>query len=207
MWGCGRTSSPWPAPIVAGPIWSKNTKGPTMRRSCEGRMLLTVNPSPRSRGRPVKTVSNISAMSNERWAHCRPTPSGLRLADVVALAELHAVVAQDVVGRGDVEIEIGQRLPEQVLHAGPGDVAARALDGDLLVLAAVELRGLDRLDEGDRLGDALFQLGERLLRVLVLRDLDAGETRDRGLRGIARGLHLAREREHVGKEAVAHERR
>jgi hypothetical protein len=47
---------PLPARITAGPIWSKNTNGPTMRRSMEGSARLTSKP-PMSRLRGTTTVS------------------------------------------------------------------------------------------------------------------------------------------------------
>src|SRR5882757_6986519 len=72
----------------------------------------------------------------------------------VALAELDPAMAQDVVGGGAVEIEVRQRvaeqqrLPRELAHG-----AAREGDLDLLVLAAVDLRRLEALDELDSLGD------------------------------------------------------
>src|SRR4051812_31089256 len=81
-------------------------------------------------------------------------------ADVVALRQLDAVVAQDVVRRGHVEIEIGQRKPEQVLHAGEVDFPGAELQVDGLVLRAFQPGGRDRLDEVDRLRDARLQFRE-----------------------------------------------
>src|SRR5262245_20561823 len=66
-------------------------------------------------------------------------PSALGRADVVALADLDAVVAQDVVGGGDVEIEVRQRMPEQVLLAVELDLAAAHLHHHLALLGAVYL--------------------------------------------------------------------
>src|ERR1700681_3869492 len=48
MWGCGRTSRPVPARSTVGPIWSKNTNGPTMRRWRLGSARRTRKPLPRS---------------------------------------------------------------------------------------------------------------------------------------------------------------
>ena len=52
-----------------------------------------------------------------------PTPAaagglGLAAADEIALADLEAVVAQNVVGRGAVEIEVREREVQKIL-AGP----------------------------------------------------------------------------------------
>src|SRR6185369_997828 len=52
-------------------------------------------------------------------------------------------------------------------------------------------------------GNALLEIGEGLLGVLVLRDVDPGEARHRALGAIAGDLHLAREGKHVGDEAHA----
>src|SRR5581483_4110120 len=94
--------------------------------------------------------------------------AGSGRSDVVALRELDAVVAKDVVRRGDVEIEVRQRVSEQVLHAGEVDLARAELEMDLLVLGAFELRRGDALDEVDGLRDTRLELGEGLLGVLVL---------------------------------------
>src|SRR5258706_9512166 len=66
------------------------------------------------------------------------TSSRLAGAEKIGLAELDAVVAQDVVGGGDVEIEIRPGEAEQVGHALEGGILAAQLDDDLLVLAAVD---------------------------------------------------------------------
>src|ERR1700689_2976759 len=50
MWGWGATSIPCPGGSVAGPKWSKKTKGPTMRRCIDGSVRCTASP-PTSRGR------------------------------------------------------------------------------------------------------------------------------------------------------------
>src|SRR5215471_12252675 len=89
-----------------------------------------------------------------------------RRAHEIALAELDAAMAQDVVGGGAVEIEIGQRAGEQ--QRLTGELArrpARERDLDLLVLAAVDLRGLEALEEIDRLGDAILELRNGRFRV------------------------------------------
>src|SRR5262245_14750021 len=102
-----------------------------------------------------------------------------------------------------MEVEIRPREGEQVLHALEGLVLAAQLEDDLLLLAAVQLRGLHGGHEVQRLLDARLQLLEGLLGVLVLRDLHAREARDRALGRVAGDLHLAREREHVRVEPPA----
>src|SRR5260221_624399 len=59
MCGCGRTSSPLPGASATGPIWSKNTNGPTLRFCAAGSERRTVKPSPRSRVRGTMMVSSI----------------------------------------------------------------------------------------------------------------------------------------------------
>src|SRR5450432_3252434 len=58
MWGCGRTSMPWPGGRVNGPKWSKKMKGPTMRRSVDGKARRTEK-LPRSRARVDRTRSPL----------------------------------------------------------------------------------------------------------------------------------------------------
>jgi hypothetical protein len=92
-------------------------------------------------------------------------------AQIVALADLDAVVAQDVVGGRDVEIEIRHRMAEQELQALVAGFLVASLDHDLLVFGAVDLLRGDGLDEGDCLGDAGLEVGQSLFVVLVYRNL------------------------------------
>ena len=71
---------------------------------------------------------------------------------------------------------------------------------DLAVGRAVDLPGIERLEESDRLGDPGLKLIEGGLVVLELRRLDAGEPRRAVLGLVGRDLDLAGEREHVGRE-------
>ena len=119
----------------------------------------------------VSILGQLNGMRSTRRYY-----SETRRAHEVALAELDAAMAQDVVGRGAVEIEVRQRVVEQ--QRLPRELAlgaAREGDLDLLVLAAVDLRRLQALDELDGLGDALLQLGDGRLRFGKGRQLDAGE--------------------------------
>src|SRR6185437_16959204 len=61
---------PLPGAKSAGPIWSRKTKGPTMRRSAAGRTRATVNP-PRSRGRGAMIASIASGMIGSAMASSR----------------------------------------------------------------------------------------------------------------------------------------
>src|SRR6266511_839610 len=120
----------------------------------------------------------------------------------VALAELEPAMAQDVVGGGAVEKEIRQRVREQ--QRLPSELArrpARKRDLDLLVLAAVDLRRLEALEEVDGLGDAILELGNARFRVGEARHLGAGKPPAGVDRMIGRRAHLAHQRKHVGRKA------
>src|SRR5215468_9511899 len=99
-----------------------------------------------------------------------------RRAHEIALAELDAAMAQDVVGGGAVEIEVRQRVGEQQRLAGElARRPARKRDLDRLVLAAVDLRGLQAFEEIDRPGDAILELGNGRLGVGEARQVRAGK--------------------------------
>src|SRR5262245_62336502 len=99
-----------------------------------------------------------------------------RRAHEIALAELDPAMTQDVIGRGAVEIKVRQRVVEQQRLARElAGGTARKRDLDLLVLAAVDLRGLEALDEIDGLGNALLQLGNGGLAVGKGRHVHARE--------------------------------
>src|SRR6516225_3205745 len=63
MCGCGRTSvlRGTPAGMSSGPMWSKNTNGPTLRRLANGSTRPTSKP-PRSRCRASISISIIAAL-------------------------------------------------------------------------------------------------------------------------------------------------
>src|SRR5262245_49759791 len=98
-------------------------------------------------------------MTVERMRSIRRRLQRDRLAHEVALAELEAAVAQDVVGGGAVEIEVRQDEIEQQRLAGELALVAAELERDVLVLGAVDLRRLEALAEVDHLGEAALELG------------------------------------------------
>src|SRR3954470_4022597 len=81
-----------------------------------------------------------------------------RLAHEVALAELDAAVAQDVVGGGAVEIEVRQDEVEQQRLPGELALVAAELERDVLVLGAVDLRRLEALAEVDHFREPALEL-------------------------------------------------
>src|ERR1051325_5593268 len=106
-----------------------------------------------------------------------------RAAHEIALADLDAALADDVVGRGGVEIEVRQGAAEQ--QALPGELAGlatRERDLDLLALGAVDLALLHALQIFDGLGDAVLEPRDRGLVVGELQGLLA-----RASRRVARG--------------------
>src|SRR5690349_21585713 len=60
-------------------------------------------------------------------------------AEEVGLAEWHAIVPQNGVGRGDVEIEVRRGEMQEVLQAREFHLAAAELQHDLLFLRAVDV--------------------------------------------------------------------
>src|SRR5690606_27535069 len=64
MCGWGLTSSPPPRGNSPGPIWSRKTNGPTIRRRAAGRVRCIWKPSPRSLLRGTISVSRFSSGPN-----------------------------------------------------------------------------------------------------------------------------------------------
>src|SRR5215470_16371902 len=64
IWGCGRTSMPWPARNSAGPKWSKKMKGPTMRRLTWGSARRTAKwPTSTLRGTITRSMASAARAS------------------------------------------------------------------------------------------------------------------------------------------------
>src|SRR5205807_8030390 len=111
----------------------------------------------------------------------------------VALAELDAAVAQDVVGGGAVEIEVRQDVVQQQPLSGELALVGAELDRDLLVLGAVDLRRLEALDVVDGLGEARLEVGKTRVRAGDAQCLGTGERTAQPDRVRGRLLHLASE--------------
>ena len=99
-------------------------------------------------------------------------------AEEIALADLDAIVAQDAVRDGGMEIEVRKHDVKEELLArqGPG-LARTARKGDLFDIAAFELRGRERLDVVDGPGEPLLQFLKALLGVRRSRHVAMGEPR------------------------------
>ena len=112
-------------------------------------------------------------------------------------------MAQDVVGGGGVEIEVRQEEVEEILAALELQLVTADLQHDFAILRAVDLIRRHALHEIDGLGDASLQLVEGLFRVCIRGDVDAGEAGGATLGLIGHDLDLARQRDHVRREAVS----
>src|SRR5215813_8422797 len=164
------TRTPSPTPLPCGE-----------REQTESAAQLVCHPNSRARARS-------RALQSDRCAH------------EIALAELDAAVAQDVVGGGAVEIEVRQDEIEQQSLPGELALVVAELERDVLVLGAVDLRRFEALAEVNHLGESALELGEARLGVRQVRHLDAGE-RAATARRVGRGLlHLPRIGIHVGVE-------
>src|ERR1700730_5178977 len=131
----------------------------------------------------------------------RVLPSeGYRRAHEIALTELDPAMAQDVIRCCAVEIEVRQDeilqkpIPRELTLVGA------ELDGDVLILSAIDLSRLEGFAVLDRLVEARLELCKAGFRVGHARHLGAGERATTPSGVSARLLHLACIWIHVGKE-------
>jgi hypothetical protein len=105
--------------------------------------------------------------------------------EVVHLAKLHALLAQDVVSSGHVEEEVRHEPAVDVASGGDVDVLARAhADGDSRLLATGDGGFVSAVDNGGDLVDAGVEVGEGLEVVLEGLGVGAGEAGDSLLGGL-----------------------
>src|SRR6202023_2187179 len=98
-----------------------------------------------------------------------------RRAHKISLAELDPAMAQDVIRRCAVKIEVRQdEILQQPLPREFALIGAE-LDGDVLVLGAVDLRRLEGFAVVDRLGEARLEFGKAWFRVGHVRHLGSGK--------------------------------
>lgn len=128
---------------------------------------------------------------------------GLHAADEILLADGHAVVAQDVVGGGDVEIEVRQAGVVRVVQTGVFALGVAAQDDDLAGFRAGEFFGRNAGEKVDGLGDAGLVFGQRGFGVLEARHVHVGQAGAYAFGEVAGDLDLPAEREHVGRQAGA----
>jgi adenine/guanine phosphoribosyltransferase-like PRPP-binding protein len=127
-------------------------------------------------------------------------------AEEVTFAERHAIVAQDGVGRGHVELEVGVHPAQKIVGALEAHFLSGHLDRDRALLSAVDLIGPDGCQKFQHLADAGLQVLEGGLGVGVRRHLALGQSAGAALGHVAGDLHLTRQREHVGKQAGLQQR-
>jgi hypothetical protein len=125
---------------------------------------------------------------------------GGRCTHEIALSDFYATLANDVVSRCGVEVEVGQAVAkQQALTCELSCLPAREGDADLLGLGAVDLALLDAPEVIDSLGDPIFQLSNRGLVVGKFQKLFAGQTPRRICGVIGSRPNLSRQIEHVGR--------
>src|SRR5262245_58870026 len=78
----------------------------------------------------------------------------------IPLAYTHAASAQEIVRRGDVKIEVRQSKAQKIRLSLEAQLLATDGEGDVAVLRAVDVRGLEGLYEVPRPGDALLERRE-----------------------------------------------
>ncbi len=112
---------------------------------------------------PEEIQRNMATMGDMEAAATRPrSRPRLRIRpQEVELADLHAGLPQDAVGRRDVEIEVGQREGQQVVVAAELRLEVAEGQADLAAFGAVQPVRRHVAQVGDRRGDALLQLLER----------------------------------------------
>src|SRR6201991_1057495 len=118
----------------------------------------------------------------------------------IPLADLDAVVAQDAVGGGGMEVEIREGKMADELLAFQGHALIRACGKlDVAAVRAVELRGLETVHILDGLRPPLLQLGKGFFGVGRRRYFAVRHARATFRCEIRRELNLLAERQHVRK--------
>src|SRR5205823_4101141 len=117
----------------------------------------------------------------------------------VELADFDTAVTENVVGGGEVKVEVWQRKVVEIVGTFHVCLLRPERQSDLAVGGSVDCPGVECLEKGERLGNARLELGDRLLIVLMPGRVDAGEPSAAILGLVAGDLHLAGEREHIGE--------
>src|SRR5262249_59845572 len=109
----------------------------------------------------------------------------------VLLADVETAMTQDRVGRGEVEVDVGQHEVVKIIVAlHLALVHGPEWKRDLAVARRIDRLGVERLEEGDGPGEAVFELRDRRLFVLIARRLDAREPRPPRLCEVRAPRHL-----------------
>src|SRR4051812_5599196 len=175
MWGCGRTSMPWPRRNSAGPISSQKMNGPTICRRGEGRARRTSKP-PRSRARGTITVSIASQASRSPGLG---SSTGCQLMGPLLRAGARRALLLRVERRRAGRLAV--RADRDLLDAGLGALQERL---------AVLLQELAALVDGNRVLEGHVALLEPLHDALeLLQRLLEGQVRELG-RGLRRRVGI-----------------
>src|SRR5262245_58764114 len=117
-------------------------------------------------------------------------------------------MAEDIVGGGDVKVEVWQYEVVEVIDTSHVALDARAKrENDLAVGGLINVLGVERLHKGHRLGNARLEFCDRLLVVVIGRRDYASEPCTSVLGRVAGALHLTGQCKHVGEEARAEKHR
>jgi len=108
--------------------------------------LLSITLSPRH-CEQSEAIHLVAQRKNGLLRRCAPRNGGeatsLSHPQKIALADLDAIVAQNAVGGGGVEIEIRKRKAAGKLLASASWNCSGGREGDVFAIGAVELRGLN----------------------------------------------------------------
>src|SRR5437899_1555451 len=116
----------------------------------------------------VDRSRTIPHMPTVRGGAASPGSSHLHRnrAQEVLLADLHAAMAQDRIGGGEMEIDVRQHEMIEIVVALHVALVGRAeRECELTIGGAVDLLGVERLEKGDGLGEARLELIDRRLVV------------------------------------------
>src|SRR3989338_1653547 len=125
-------------------------------------------------------------------------------ADVVVLAHIHAIFAQDGIGGHEVEIKIRHQVLGRIVECREVFVFPVG-KRDAGVFFADELFRLDGLQEIGGLRETLFELEKSFLRIFHGRSFDSCDARDAVLRVVGDALYLHENRELVENNMVVQE--
>src|SRR5215510_4919638 len=126
----------------------------------------------------------------------------------ITLADFDAAMTEDVVGGGDVKVEVWQYEVVEVIDTSHVTFDARAKrESDLAVGGLIDVLGVERLHKGNRLGNARLEFCDCLLVVLIGRRVYASEPCTSVLSRVAGALHLTGQCKHVGEEARVEQHR
>jgi hypothetical protein len=124
-----------------------------------------------------------------------------RAAEVVLLANLQPIVAKDVIGRSDVEIEVWHRELKQIIDHFERHLLFPNRKSDIPVFHSYHPVGISALNEGNSSRKACFKLFKRSLFVFPGGWVHPRKSANTAFSVIACKPDLMGERKHVGKQS------